>query len=300
MADRSAASNFGVINVCAGDVPEEFREGAAFEVRALLAAFDEVAWSFEPVHLDVVLAADLAERIARVEKGYHWISRRGSVYGTVGVRGVTLYADRRSPLRSTIVLDGGYWTKDDTESRVLRCYLLFHEFRHVVQAAEMSDEEWAASRQSVTSVWDSLLREANYLWCEHDADVFSDHMIRGLTQGTGGPGNFLVDGFATNVRTLLEELAAPDLLAKDGDEVRAQGATTELFRVLAHLSALWRPMGDEQHLTKVLSELPGFERVLGHDWLRFHAALALPYAADAEAEIADVLRASFRQIGFQV
>jgi hypothetical protein len=59
-------------------------------------------------------------------------------------------------------------------------------------------------------------------------------------------------------------------------------------------------MGDEQHITKVLSGLPGFERVLGHDWGRFHAALAHLCAADAEAEIADVLRASFRRIGFQV
>jgi hypothetical protein len=116
MADRSAASKFGVVNVCAGDVPEEFREGAAFEVRTMLSWLDDVEWSFEPVHLDVVLAADLAARTARVEEGYHGAARRGSVYGTVGVRGVTLYADDRSPLRSTIVLDGGYWTRDDTES----------------------------------------------------------------------------------------------------------------------------------------------------------------------------------------
>ncbi len=258
------------------------------EIRTLLGPLERVDLDLaHDLELSVLVTADMAAQVDRIRQEHGTFThpyRRERESGVAA--GITLTASDGPPLRVTLVLDSGYWSRSDPLDIVQRVYMLGYVFGHaLLQARETaSDSTYTSDVPTVGA--DELRDVAVDLLDAFDADCTALFLCQSLRLDDGSSvqcSQWLGDDLIANASALADSLcvfAAIDIhfyrvTAVGLEELYPRAALLlgQTLQMLVHAFALYTADGRYDVAIDALKQSSGFQAYLQPDIDEFVAAL---------------------------
>ncbi len=300
----------------AQELPTDRRTVAESEVTSITGVLERIASELgleRNVELDIVLASDIAPHVNAARQRFGKLD--ALPYNPKGVsgqaEGIAVFGGGPGPVRGSIILQHDRWLTDDQQAVTLRWFFLFHELMHVIQRAQGDGANHEEFDETTCTYSENVTYQAHVAYDEYDADRRADKLCRQFLPAAGiniGASEFLLDGYTGSVTTLLEtmgEFVRSEVLpyrANGGNfeslAFRAHRLLRELFRVLAHATALADAVDSIEGLTNAMAPLEGFSTYLEPDWTTFVGAMHSASGADAETDLSTVWSDVMERLGF--
>lgn len=296
---------------------EATAEEAVSELRSVLEPFAKIDLELvHPVDLRVLLSDRMGAAVDCVTAAYGRavVAPYQQERHAVRAAGIVLTAPTRPPIDATIVLDVDPWTRQTPEDRVMRVYLLGHEFGHVLQQGMGTGLSWERVPGEVRTHASEVRRAAQVMRDEFGADITADTVCKLFLRDDRGlevhPAHFFGSRFIEAAQELLAALcrfASTDVqgyrvshVGLDGLYTKAGPLVGELLLVLTHSAALYAAAGDIKPLRDVLDACPGFAEYVADDWQAFVGALASENSAGGESELVRIAEAVLERLGLVI
>jgi hypothetical protein len=258
---------------------EQFKQFTSFVVKTTAEWVQEFELPSD-VHLRVIASQDFNAAVDSVsrELGNVASTPYEAVKHTVQAGGITIWSrDGRVPAEFAIILNPGTCGGHRGSDLVTRCYLLTHEFGHVIIEASRLHEEPPVLSATAQSQLEHCSRR---MLDEIRADRYASLACRCLLRTDGGEppslcellGAPLVETTAALLERLcrfsLEQVQVYRVFHTGFDELWPLGGSLvgEMAVVVAHLVAHYEADDRIPELTENVKSLRGFDAYLAEDW----------------------------------
>jgi hypothetical protein len=316
MAEDIQGGRIVVTGVCIDGLDqtcvEQFERFTSFMVDLTAESVQELGLSSD-AHLRVVAAADFNAAVDSISREFGIVASTPyeAVKHTVQAGGITLWSrDARVPMEFAIVLNPDTCGGHNGIDLVTRCYILSHEFGHVlIEASRLQDEQRVLSQ----TIEDQLEDFARRIIDEVRADRIADSGCRCILRTDEGEPPSLCELLGVpllgTTATLLERLC---LFASEHVQIYrvfhtgfenlwplGSSLVGELATVLAHLVTHYEREERLPELTEKAKTLGGFDAYLAGDWQELLTCLTAAERNVGMERLPKILLNIFHRVGLE-